>query len=220
MTQPASDFASQWLNAPILPVVVINTVDEGLAIAEGLIEGGINQIEITLRTPVALEAIRAIAKAFPSMALSAGTVLSPTQFDQAHDAGATLFISPGLTETLAEYANTKGFAWVPGVATASEVMRAMELGYQTVKFFPAMAAGGPKALAGITAPLAKVGVIPTGGVTLDNLPEWRKIPAVKACGGTWLTSGLPSGHSKADDIAAMVATRSREAIDACTKLAQ
>ncbi|MFN7882649.1 MAG: bifunctional 4-hydroxy-2-oxoglutarate aldolase/2-dehydro-3-deoxy-phosphogluconate aldolase [bacterium] len=199
-----------WLQQTILPVVVLNSVDEGLQIAEGLMRGGIPQIEITLRTPAALQAMQAIAKAFPDMAISAGTVLSPLQFDQASDHGASLFISPGLTETLAEHALKYDYAWVPGAATASELMRALELGFSLIKFFPAMAAGGPKALEAITAPLASARVIPTGGVTLDNLPLWRAIPAVQALGGTWLTANL--NHES--DVVNVVAQRAAAAVSA------
>lgn len=193
-TQPSPDTRAErtrnWLRQGVLPVAVIPNVKQGLEIAEGLFAGGITQIEITLRTPEALQALGEISKRFPDMQVSAGTVLTPAQFDQAANLGATLFISPGLTETLAEHALKKGYAWVPGVATASEMMRALELGFELLKFFPAMAAGGPKALAGITAPLAAARVVPTGGVTLENMPQWREIKAVQAVGGTWLTTGL------------------------------
>lgn len=197
-----------WLKAGVLPVVVIDSVQQGLQVAEGLIEGGIPQIEITLRTVAALPAMRAIAKTFPGLQLSAGTVITAEQFDQCHDAGATLFISPGLTEQLALHAIRNNYAWIPGVATASEMMRALELGYDFVKFFPAMAAGGPKALQGITAPLAQMTVVPTGGITLDNLKDWKKIDAVPAVGGSWLTSGLDQMKS----IPQEVAQRAREAV--------
>lgn len=199
-----------WLQQTILPVVVLNSVEEGLQIAEGLMHGGIPQIEITLRTPAAFQAMQAISKAFPDMAISAGTVLTPLQFDQAADHGATLFISPGLTETLAEHALKYDYAWVPGAATASELMRALELGFPLIKFFPAMAAGGPKALESITAPLASARVIPTGGVTLDNLPQWRAISAVQAIGGTWITANL----SKESDVAELVSQRAAAAVAA------
>lgn len=198
MTTDNKKDLSTWLQAPILPVVVANSIDEGLAMSEGLIRGGINQIEITLRTPQALAIIEAIAKQFPQMAVSAGTVLGKEQFDQAAQAGATLFISPGFTTSLAEHALHHNYAWVPGTATASEMMHALEMGFELVKFFPAMAAGGPTALAGISAPLPQIKVIPTGGVTLDNLPEWKKLTAVQACGGTWLTAGLSQEKSIAD----------------------
>ena len=199
-----------WLQQGVLPVVVIANVKQGLEIAEGLCAGGITQIEITLRTPEAMQAMSEIAKRFPDLKLSAGTVLTPAQFDQAADLGATLFISPGLTETLAEHALKHGYAWVPGVATASEMMRALELGFELLKFFPAMAAGGPKALAGITAPLAAARVVPTGGVTLENMAQWREIKAVQAVGGTWLTAGL----DQVSDVAKVVEQRAALAMAA------
>lgn len=205
-----------WLQQGVLPVVVINSVKQGLEIAEGLCAGGITQIEITLRTPEAFQTIGEITKRFPDMHVSAGTVLTPAQFDMAADLGASLFISPGLTEVLAEHALKKGYAWVPGVATASEVMRALELGFELLKFFPAMAAGGPKALAGITAPLAAVRIVPTGGVTLENMAQWREVKAVQAVGGTWLTAGL----DQASDIAKVVEQRAALALAAWNGLIQ
>ncbi|HEX4855332.1 MAG TPA: bifunctional 4-hydroxy-2-oxoglutarate aldolase/2-dehydro-3-deoxy-phosphogluconate aldolase [Limnobacter sp.] len=204
------EYTRNWLTAGVLPVVVIADVKQGLQIAEGLNAGRIPQIEITLRTPAALEALGEIAKEFPGMKVSAGTVLTIEQFKQAADLGATLFISPGLTETLAAHALAHNYSWVPGVATASEMMRALELGFKLLKFFPAMAAGGPKALAGITAPLASARIIPTGGVTLDNLPQWREIRAVQAVGGTWLTAGL----DQVSDVAKVVEQRAVQAMAA------
>ncbi len=199
-----------WLRQGVLPVVVITNAKQGLQIAEGLCAGGITQIEITLRTPEALQAMGEIAKRFPEMRVSAGTVLTPAQLDQSANQGATLFISPGLTELLAEHAFKKGYAWVPGVATASEMMRGLELGFELLKLFPAMAAGGPKALASITAPLAAARIVPTGGVTLENLPQWREIKAVQAVGGTWLTAGL----DQVADVAKVVEQRAAQAVAA------
>jgi 2-dehydro-3-deoxyphosphogluconate aldolase/(4S)-4-hydroxy-2-oxoglutarate aldolase len=205
---------SNWLKQPILPVVVTHSVEQGLQIAEGLMHGGIEQIELTLRTPTALATLEAIAKEFPSMSLSAGTILTPIQFDQAAASGATLFISPGLTPTLAEYASNKNLAWVPGVATASEVMYAMELGFHTLKFFPAMAAGGPQAVAGITGPIPQLKMIPTGGVTLHNLADWKKLKAVVAVGGTWLTSNLDEDPH----VSQTVTARAKQALSAWHEL--
>lgn len=199
-----------WLVKPILPVVVIESVEQGLQIAEGLLLGGIPQIEITLRTPAALPAMKAIAQTFPEMKISAGTVLRAEQFDQCAEAGASLFISPGLTEALAQHALAGRFNWVPGTATASEMMRALELGFDLVKFFPAMAAGGPKALEGIANPLAGIRVVPTGGITLTNLKDWKPISALAGVGGTWLTQGL----NKVDSVRDEVAARSKAALDA------
>lgn len=209
--QPSNDRAERtrnWLRQGVLPVVVISSVKQGLAIAEGLCAGGIDQIEITLRTPCALETIGEISKRLPAMRVSAGTVLCPEHFDRSADLGATLFISPGLTETLAEHALKKGYAWVPGVATASEIMRGLELGFELMKFFPAMAAGGPKALAGITAPLEAARIVPTGGVSLENLALWREIKAVQAVGGTWLSAGL----DQVTDVEKVVAQRAAQAM--------
>lgn len=210
MTKPDT---TSWLRAPILPVVVVQSESQALAIAEGLKTGGINQIEITLRTESAIQSIRSIANEYPDMALSAGSILTKEHFDQASQAGATLFISPGLTEKLANYANKQNLLWVPGIATASEAMRAQELGFKTLKFFPAMAAGGPNALAGISAPLGALSFIPTGGVTLSNLSQWKAIDAVAACGGTWLTANLDEfGLTSYAAITRAVADRAQEAL--------
>ena len=198
---------SQWLRQGILPVVNPSSVDQALHIAEGLQQGGVTQIEITLRTPVALQALAEVAKAFPDMAVSAGSVLTPQQFDDAAHAGATLFISPGLTEALASHANANKLPWVPGVATASEIMRAMELGFHTLKFFPAMAAGGPAALQGLLAALQGLSVIPTGGITLETCKGWNSIKGVIAVGGAWLSSNLP-----AENVTEVVKTRAAHSI--------
>jgi 2-dehydro-3-deoxyphosphogluconate aldolase / (4S)-4-hydroxy-2-oxoglutarate aldolase len=202
--------ALQWLSQPILPVVVVENAAEGLWVAEGLTEGGIHQIEITLRTAGALDAIAAIAREFPQMRLSAGTIRSADDFKRAHEAGATLFISPGFTSALAQAAHDQKLIWVPGVATASEVMMAHEAGFNVLKFFPAMAAGGPSALSGIASALGGIRFIPTGGVKVDTLSQWKAIACVAGVGGTWLTTGL----SKDAAGAAELAKRSAEALAA------
>jgi 2-dehydro-3-deoxyphosphogluconate aldolase/(4S)-4-hydroxy-2-oxoglutarate aldolase len=204
------EYTRSWMRQGVLPVVVPANLKQGLEIAEGLCEGGITQIEITLRTPEALQILGAIAKQFPDMRVSAGTILTPTQFEQAADLGATLFISPGMTEILANYALKKGYAWVPGVSTASEMMRGIELGFELLKFFPAMAAGGPKALASITSALAKARVLPTGGITLENLVQWREMKSVQAVGGTWLTAEL----DHASNVTKLVKQRAIQALAA------
>lgn len=198
---------SSWLRQGILPVVNPASVDQALQIAQGLQQGGITQIEITLRTPAALEALAEVAKAFPDMAVSAGSVLTPEQFEQAANAGATLFISPGLTEALAKHALQNQLPWIPGVATASEVMRAMELGFKTLKFFPAMAAGGPPALQGLLAALQGLSVIPTGGISIDTCPAWKSVKGVIAVGGSWLSSNLPP-----ENVTEVVQTRASQSI--------
>jgi 2-dehydro-3-deoxyphosphogluconate aldolase / (4S)-4-hydroxy-2-oxoglutarate aldolase len=190
MTTISHTSAQTWLQQPILPVVVVDNAEQGLSVAHALKNGGIHQIEITLRTKGALEAISAIAKEFPDMRLSAGTIRSEQDFQNASNAGAQLFISPGFTLKLAQAALKHKLLWVPGVATASEVMMAHEEGFHTLKFFPAMAAGGPTALAGLASALQGIHFIPTGGVKVDALAPWKAIQCVTAVGGTWLTAGL------------------------------
>jgi 2-dehydro-3-deoxyphosphogluconate aldolase/(4S)-4-hydroxy-2-oxoglutarate aldolase len=205
-----ADFALQWLQQPILPVVVVDDVAQGLDIAAGLAEGGLQQIEITLRTPAALQALEAVAKAFPTMRLSAGTVRGPADLRAARDAGATLAISPGFTPALAAAASALDMPWMPGVATASEVMMAHESGWRVLKFFPAMAAGGPGALGGIASALSDLRFVPTGGVRVDTLGAWKALPCVAAVGGTWLTTALEPGAAGR----ATLARRTREALAA------
>jgi 2-dehydro-3-deoxyphosphogluconate aldolase / (4S)-4-hydroxy-2-oxoglutarate aldolase len=198
----------QNIQQPILPVVVINKVSDALSLAGALQEGGLHQIEITLRTPASLQALEAIAKAFPELSLSAGTIRSEEDFKQAHNAGASFFISPGFTPRLAEAAQRLALDWIPGVATASEVMQAQEAGFHTLKFFPAVAAGGSKALSGITSALQGLHIIPTGGITVDTLGPWKALPCVHAVGGTWLTTGFDGSK----EACATLIQRTREAL--------
>ena len=148
---PAEVFAA----SPLVPVMVINELDQALPMAKALLAGGISVFEITLRTPVALEAIALIAKAMPEALVGAGTVLNCAQFDAAVAAGARFVISPGMTPALLAHAANSTAPLIPGVATPSEVMQALEAGYDHLKFFPAEANGGTKALAAIAAPLPR-----------------------------------------------------------------
>ena len=203
-------FALQWLRQPILPVVVVDDVAAALDIAGGLQDGGLDQIEITLRTPQSLRALEAVARQFAPMRVAVGTVRHATDLRAARDAGATLAISPGFTPALAAAAAAIGLPWVPGVATASEAMMAHEAGCRVLKFFPAMAAGGPAALGGIASALQDLRFVPTGGVRVDALGAWKALPCVAAVGGTWLTTALePGGAGRATLVA-----RTREALAA------
>lgn len=199
---------ASWLNAPILPVVVVRDADAGLFVAEAFLEGGLQQIEITLRSPDSLQAIAAVAREFPQMKLAAGTVLSPEQIAPIRDAGATLCVSPGFTDRLADAMRSAAMPWIPGVATAGEVLRACDAGHSLLKFFPAEAAGGPRALAAIASAIrpARRGdlhFIPTGGVAPENLPAWKATGCVVAVGGSWLAR---DAAVLARDRAAIVAT--------------
>ena len=182
---------STWLAAPILPVVVVDDAEAALFVAGAFLEAGLQQIEITLRSAQSLAALAAVARRFPAMKVAAGTVLEPAQVAAVKDAGATLCVSPGFTPSLAEAMRRHGMPWVPGVATAGEVMRACEAGYSVLKFFPAMAAGGPPALQAIASALrparnGNLDFIPTGGVSPANLNAWKATGCVVAVGGTWL----------------------------------
>lgn len=182
---------SSWLVAPVLPVVVVEDPDAALFIAGAFLEAGLKQIEITLRSPASMAALEAVATRFPMMKVAAGTVLEPSQVAAARNAGATLCVSPGFTTALAQAMTAHSMPWVPGTATASEVMRACEAGFSLLKFFPAMAAGGPPALQAIAGALrparnGKLDFIPTGGVTLENMGSWKALGCIPAVGGTWL----------------------------------
>jgi 2-dehydro-3-deoxyphosphogluconate aldolase/(4S)-4-hydroxy-2-oxoglutarate aldolase len=177
--------------APVIPVLVIDRVEDAAPIARALIAGGLPVLEVTLRTPVALEAIAAM-KRVPGAIVGAGTVLDPAQLDAARAAGADFIVSPGLTEPLALAAIESGLPFLPGVATASEVMRARDLGFSRLKFFPAEAAGGLPALQGLAAVFGGVRFCPTGGITQDNAWRWLDHPAVACVGGSWLA---PAGAS-------------------------
>jgi 2-dehydro-3-deoxyphosphogluconate aldolase/(4S)-4-hydroxy-2-oxoglutarate aldolase len=171
--------------APVIPVLVIERLEEAVPIAEALVEGGLPVLEVTLRTPVALEAIRAM-RAVPGAIVGAGTVLDPAQLDAAREAGAEFLVSPGLTDKLAEAARAAGLPFHPGVATATEVMRARDHGFSRLKFFPAVASGGLPALNGLAAIFGEMRFCPTGGIGADNAAEWLASPAVACVGGSWL----------------------------------
>jgi 2-dehydro-3-deoxyphosphogluconate aldolase/(4S)-4-hydroxy-2-oxoglutarate aldolase len=175
--------------APVIPVLVIDDIEHALPIAEALVAGGLPALEVTLRTECAIEAIR-IMKQVPGAVVGAGTVLTPDDLARSIDAGAEFIVSPGLTPTLGQAALDAGIPFLPGTANASDVMLALEMGFNRLKFFPAMAAGGPPALKAISAPLLAARFCPTGGVTPENAPEWLALDAVLCVGGSWM---VPKG---------------------------
>jgi 2-dehydro-3-deoxyphosphogluconate aldolase/(4S)-4-hydroxy-2-oxoglutarate aldolase len=179
--------------AAVIPVLVIERVEEAVPIARALVEGGLPVLEVTLRTPAALDAIGAM-KDVAGAIVGAGTVLGPDQLAQAVDAGAQFAVSPGLTERLAAAAAVSPIPLLPGVATAGEIMRALDLGFTRLKFFPAVAAGGIAALKGHAAVFGGLRFCPTGGITLETAPDWLALPAVACVGGSWL---VPPGASPA-----------------------
>ncbi|GHR55216.1 bifunctional 4-hydroxy-2-oxoglutarate aldolase/2-dehydro-3-deoxy-phosphogluconate aldolase [Helicobacter pylori] len=173
--------------SPIIPVVVIENIKDAVPLAQSLIEGGIQIIEVTLRSSCALEAIELIAKNVPKMRVGAGTILNPTQLEQAQNRGAEFLISPGLTIKLLEYAKKKDMPLIPGVSSSSEVMQALELGYNALKFFPAEYCGGVKLLNAFNGPFKGVKFCPTGGISADNMHSYLNLENVLCVGGSWLT---------------------------------
>ncbi|GAA9450069.1 bifunctional 4-hydroxy-2-oxoglutarate aldolase/2-dehydro-3-deoxy-phosphogluconate aldolase [Helicobacter pylori] len=173
--------------SPIVPVVVIENIKDAVPLVQSLIEGGIQIIEVTLRSSCALEAIELIAKNVPKMRVGAGTILNPTQLEQAQNRGAEFLISPGLTIKLLEYAKKKDMPLIPGVSSSSEVMQALELGYSALKFFPAEYCGGVKLLNAFNGPFKGVKFCPTGGISIDNMRSYLDLENVLCVGGSWLT---------------------------------
>ena len=175
---------------PVIPVLVIDEVDHAVPLAEALVAGGLRVLEVTLRTPVALEAIRAM-KQVSGAVVGAGTVLNPEQLDHALAAGSEFIVSPGLTDPLGRAAVDSGVPFLPGVATSGEIMRGLDLGLTHFKFFPAMAAGGIPALQAIGGPYAEVRFCPTGGVTEATAPDWLALDQVLCVGGSWIAPRGP-----------------------------
>ncbi|GAA6846004.1 bifunctional 4-hydroxy-2-oxoglutarate aldolase/2-dehydro-3-deoxy-phosphogluconate aldolase [Helicobacter pylori] len=173
--------------SPIVPVVVIENIKDAVPLAQSLIEGGIHIIEVTLRSSCALEAIELITKNVPKMRVGVGTILNPTQLEQAQNRGAEFLISPGLTIKLLEYAKKKDMPLIPGVSSSSEVMQALELGYNALKFFPAEYCGGIKLLNAFNGPFKGVKFCPTGGISADNMYSYLNLENVLCVGGSWLT---------------------------------
>ncbi|GAA9902494.1 bifunctional 4-hydroxy-2-oxoglutarate aldolase/2-dehydro-3-deoxy-phosphogluconate aldolase [Helicobacter pylori] len=173
--------------SPIIPVVVIEDIKDAVPLVQSLVEGGIHIIEVTLRSSCALEAIELIAKNVPKMRVGAGTILNPTQLEQAQNRGAEFLISPGLTIKLLEYAKKKDMPLIPGVSSSSEVMQALELGYNALKFFPAEYCGGVKLLDAFNGPFKGVKFCPTGGISADNMHSYLNLENVLCVGGSWLT---------------------------------
>ena len=173
--------------APVVAVVTIDDANAAVPLARALFDGGIHAIEVTLRTPAALDAIRAIAKDLQQAAIGAGTVLSATDFDAAATAGAKFAVSPGTSPDLLAAAATSALPWLPGAATASEAIALAERGYRLQKFFPAEAAGGVDCLRSFAGPLPQIRFCPTGGIRVENAQTYLRLPNVVCVGGSWLT---------------------------------
>ena len=175
--------------APVIPVIVIDRVEDAVPMAEALVAGGLPVLEVTLRTPAAIDAMKAM-KQVRGAVVGAGTVLNARMLDAALAAGAEFIVSPGLTDRLGEAAVAAGIPFLPGVANAGDIMRGMDLGLDRFKFFPAATSGGIPALKALAGPFGQARFCPTGGITPATAPDWLALDAVRCVGGSWV---VPSG---------------------------
>jgi 2-dehydro-3-deoxyphosphogluconate aldolase/(4S)-4-hydroxy-2-oxoglutarate aldolase len=182
--------------APVIPVLVIHDAAHAKPIAEALVAGGIRALEVTLRTPAALDVIREMAKVEGAV-VGAGTVLNERDLAASIDAGARFIVSPGLTDSLGKAAVASGIPFLPGVASAADIMRGLDLGLTHFKFFPATTNGGPAALKALAGPFHMVRFCPTGGISAATAPEWLAIEPVLCVGGSWI---VPAGPPSTKDI--------------------
>lgn len=175
-----------FAKAPVLPVIVIDRVEDAVPLARALVAGGLPVLEVTLRTAAALEGMRRIAAEVEGAVLGAGTVLAPADLEASAAAGCTFAISPGATPALYHAADASPIAWLPAVATASEVMQGLAHGHQRFKFFPAVSSGGIPALKGFAGPFPQVRFCPTGGIDATSAPDFLALPNVGTVGGSWM----------------------------------
>lgn len=186
----------------VVPLIQANKAETALKISEALIEGGLDVLEVVLRTEAAMDCLEAIAKSFPHAHVGAGTVLSAEQSKQVIERGASFIVSPGLDAMSVDVAQNANIPILPGISTATELQQAWNMGIKTVKLFPASLVGGPKMTQALSSVFQDVRFMPTGGVNPANLNEYLSVPAVLACGGSWLT---PVDRIEARDYAAITA---------------
>ncbi|WP_411078786.1 bifunctional 4-hydroxy-2-oxoglutarate aldolase/2-dehydro-3-deoxy-phosphogluconate aldolase [Streptomyces sp. cmx-18-6] len=191
--------------APVVPVVVLHDAADAVPLARALVAGGLPAIEVTLRTPAALESIRAVAAEVPGAVVGAGTVISPQHVRDTVDAGARFLVSPGWTDALLEAMRASGVPFLPGVSTTSEVVALLERGVSDMKFFPAEAAGGTAYLKALSAPLPQARFCPTGGISLASAPSYLALPNVACVGGSWMVPGDAVAAKDWDRVARLAA---------------
>lgn len=210
----ATDLDSLLASIPVLPVVTIADAGRAADLAHALLAGGITAVEIALRTPAALEAIRRIAQAVPACRVGAGTIRRPEDMARAAEAGATFGLSPGSTPDLLAAGRGAGLIYIPAIATGSEVLSALDHGYRAVKFYPAEQAGGAATLKSFQGPFADVTFCPSGGISQGTLGAYLALPNVASVGGSWIATG--------DDIArgdwAAITAKARAAADLAASL--
>ncbi|GAA3121651.1 bifunctional 4-hydroxy-2-oxoglutarate aldolase/2-dehydro-3-deoxy-phosphogluconate aldolase [Streptomyces rameus] len=214
---PSPSAASVLDLAPVLPVVVLADAADAVPLARALVAGGLPAIEVTLRTPAALDAIRAIAAEVPQAVVGAGTVITPEQVEACAAAGARFLVSPGWTEALLEAMRGSGVPFLPGVSTTSEVVALLERGVREMKFFPAQAAGGAPYLRSLAGPLPQARFCPTGGIGPASAPEYLALPNVGCVGGSWMVpaDAVAAGDWGRIEELARAAARLRDAGGTC-----
>lgn len=186
--------------APVIPVIVVDDLDHAEPLARALVAGGLPVLEVTLRTPVALDAIRAMRRVEGAI-VGAGTVTNTQELEEAIDAGSEFIVSPGLTEPLGRAAIRERIPFLPGIANAGDIMRGLDLGLTNFKFFPAMAAGGLPALKALAAPFGQCRFCPTGGISLANAAEWLAFEPVLCVGGSWVAPRGPVDEAEVERLA-------------------
>lgn len=210
MTSPLANLQKAAARAPVVPVLVVSSVDHAAPLAKALLDGGLTIAEVTLRTPAGVGVIEAMKKAAPELLVGAGTVLNGADVRASLDAGADFLVSPGMSPGLLEALGPSRGLMIPGVATASEAMSRHEEGFELLKLFPANIAGGIPALKALGAPLPHLKFMPTGGVSAENAGDYLALPNVFAVGGSWIATKDDAAAGKWDAIAA----KAREALRA------
>ena len=186
--------------APVIPVIVVDRVEDAVPMAEALVAGGLPVLEVTLRTPAALDALKAM-KGVKGTVVGAGTVLNARMLRDALRAGAEFIVSPGITHDLGEAAVASGIPFLPGIANASNIMTGLELGLASFKFFPAATSGGIPALKALAGPFGKVHFCPTGGITAASAPDWLALDPVLCVGGSWVVPPGPLDAARVETLA-------------------
>ena len=199
-----TEMMKQLQKIGIIPVVVLNDVKDALPLAERLMKGGLPCAEVTFRTAAAEESIRLMAKEFPDMIVGAGTVLPTDQAARAIDAGSKFVVSPGFNPKVTEYVLKKGVPMTPGVCTPTEIEAAMSLGLDVLKFFPAEPSGGLGMIKAVCAAYVTLHILPTGGITANNVRDYLKYDRIVACGGSWMVNGKLIAEGKFDEIENLV----------------
>ena len=204
------------LKQPVIPVIVIENANDAEPLAEALLNGGMDVIEVTFRTEAAEEAIQRIRKAFPEMLVGAGTVVTTDQAKRAINSGVSFGLAPGLNPDTVQYFRTREILFIPGVMTPSEIELGLALGCKLLKFFPAGAAGGVKMLKALGGPYASQGVqfCPTGGINLENMNDYLSLPTVSTVGGSWLATKQQIADHEWDTISMQV----KDALDNCSRV--